>query len=304
MNSIVIELQRDAVGGGGSNADLLRKSLLVAKKLRIHEMEKWLNDEMNGYADEADVPKYRWVGGAIKALNPIRGWIPAQFQDLSIRKRLSKWPLYSSVGEIESIIKNNQEQGAVMLAYPDAIQHTFIRDTPMAAIGIEVPLSSVEGILESVRNFVLRWALQLEADGILGEGFTFSHDERERAAEQHYSINNFYGSVANSQIQQNTSNSSQRLVASAETSNLVAIVEALRGIRGSLDTSAEGAELESEIKTLEAQITSPRPKKAIVREALGSARKILESAAGRLVGEAALRSGGVVEAINQVLRHL
>jgi hypothetical protein len=47
-------------------------------------------------------------------------------------------------------------------------------------------------------------------------------------------------------------------------------------------------EVAAEIRTVEAQLESPRPKSTIVRESLGSVRRILEGAAGGAGGQLAL----------------
>ena len=49
---------------------------------------------------------------------------------------------------------------------------------------LEVSRSSYVAILDKVRNTILNWSLKLEADGILGEGLTFSQQEKKTAAEK------------------------------------------------------------------------------------------------------------------------
>jgi hypothetical protein len=54
--------------------------------------------------------------------------------------------------------------------------------------------------------------------------------------------------------------------------------------RRSGSISDEGRELAAEIATIEIQMESPKPKWSLMREALQSARRIAESAAGRVLG--------------------
>ena len=52
--------------------------------------------------------------------------------------------------------------------------------------------------MDRVRNLVLDWALDLEKNGILGEGMTFSDEEKKRASSQDININgNFQGIIGN-----------------------------------------------------------------------------------------------------------
>jgi hypothetical protein len=53
--------------------------------------------------------------------------------------------------------------------------------------------------MDGVRNTILDWTLKLEADGVLGEGMTFSNDEKKAVmkSETNYHIGNFSGVLGN-----------------------------------------------------------------------------------------------------------
>jgi hypothetical protein len=77
---------------------------------------------------------------------------------------------------------------------------------------IELPRNSIVNIIEQVKNKILGWALILEENGILGEGLSFSKEEKKVAQEEDKIINyvtNIYGDVSDSQIQQGTKRSKQ-----------------------------------------------------------------------------------------------
>jgi hypothetical protein len=67
MNPVVIELQHDALNRDIPVTDLCRKAYVVARKLKITEFKEWLKDELDGYTDNASIPKYREVTGLVKA---------------------------------------------------------------------------------------------------------------------------------------------------------------------------------------------------------------------------------------------
>ena len=75
-----------------------------------------------------------------------------------------------------------------------------------------VGTNQIYNIFECVRNIVLDWSITLEENGILGEGLQFNEVEKNIATTtpiiNNY-INNFFGSVSESQIQQDTKKSSQ-----------------------------------------------------------------------------------------------
>ena len=56
------------------------------------------------------------------------------------------------------------------------------------------------GVLDAVRNAILDWTLKLEQDGILGEGMTFSTEEKQTAMNNGPTYNiagNFHGVIGN-----------------------------------------------------------------------------------------------------------
>ena len=81
MTSLVTELQREALDKSVPAGDLLRKALVVARKLKIEDIQPWLKSELNGYSNSEEGPKYRWVTGEIKAFNPLS--IPSYFHKMA-----------------------------------------------------------------------------------------------------------------------------------------------------------------------------------------------------------------------------
>jgi alkylation response protein AidB-like acyl-CoA dehydrogenase len=67
-------------------------------------------------------------------------------------------------------------------------------DWPVMEVFRVVDRAALAGILDSVRTRVLDWALQLEQDGILGEGMSFTNSDKQKAqATQSIYIQNFTG---------------------------------------------------------------------------------------------------------------
>ena len=72
--------------------------------------------------------------------------------------------------------------------------------------------SAIVNIIEQVKNKILDWALLLEENGIRGENLQFSVEEKEtvkNAPQIINYVNNFFGDVKDSQIQERTKQSSQ-----------------------------------------------------------------------------------------------
>ncbi len=205
MDSLVLELQRDAIDGSISLLDLLRKALVVARKLNIKEFQHWIQNELDGYPDKSEPPKYRFImGGKLKAHNPFHGWIPISIP-IEIDKFISEIPIHQPISQIEALIKNPKNKNLVVM--PPALDNLLRSYFDIRyEIAIHIDPSQVYGVLEAVRNVVLNWSLKLEEDGILGEGMTFSQKEKQIASTHNYN-NDIKISLEQLQMQSSSSES-------------------------------------------------------------------------------------------------
>jgi len=268
----------------------LRKALVISKKLSVTEIEEWIDHELNGYPLDNDcIPDYREVSGEIKVFNPYHGWQPLIFGDSQDARPFSKRKIMQSLGELESI----QKRDCPILQVPfseDVVSCLMsAMEPPPLKPSLHVPLSQVIGIFESVRNQLLLWALELEKQGIMGERMSFSNDEKEAAGSVSYQIINNIGSMQNSQLQQGTHSSTRMLEINNGPENLSDFLSVLNDSIAQLSLMREQqSELEAEIKTIQSQLESPKPKQTVVSECLGSIRNILEGAAGNVTASGML----------------
>lgn len=300
MPSLVEELQKDALNQNVKVTELLQKSLVVATKLKLDEFASWVRLELDGYG-EAEVPAYRVLHGTPQVFNPYRGYQPLHFGSTEHAKRFSKMHFNTPIGQIEHDLIGAIKSGS------DAFQVSFSPEHEkrlMDAIefrlqpSLHINASQFQGILDAVRTIVLEWSLKLEADGITGDGMSFSSMEQERAQAQAvtYNIKNYiHGNINDSQVQMESVSSTQTQITEFDIGQVAKFVEALKSTIEILGLDESGKkEAESEIATLEAQIKSPNPKQSILRESLGSVRRILEGAAGNLVASGLLNQIGVL----------
>ena len=209
MSFLVIELQKSALDDSVTTINLLRKALVVAKKLKISKFEKWINNELNGYEDNNNIPKYRQVYGQLRALNPYRGWIPTSFGENSeMEDMASKKNVGDSISKIEYLLKT--EGNTLCMSFPSEVESMLAKMFQFETkYQLFIDKSKFNRILESVRTIILNWALELECDGILGEEMIFNSEEKEIANEKNYTINNFFGDVSDSNIQQHSNHANQ-----------------------------------------------------------------------------------------------
>jgi hypothetical protein len=290
MNSLVLDLQREALDPRASIAELLRKAIVLAKKLNVREFDGWASNELSGYPADATIPQYRIIRGEIKAWNPYQGWIPVLVEDSELAERLSARANNQGVAELESLQNAGDEKGSLQMPFSKAIEQRLMSGMSLHLVPtLVVPRSAIVRILDTVRNTVLNWSLQLERDGILGEGLSFSADERRIAAGHVYNITHFHGSVSGSQIQQFSNESHQTQSSGPDREALSSFVAQVREAAPTLGLSSDKRqELESDLDTIDSQLKSPNPKKTVVRESLHSVRNIVEEAAGSLVASGIL----------------
>lgn len=112
--SLILELQNLAQAGGTDLAELLRRTKVVAVKLRLPELEAWVEHELNGYPESDEVPQYRTVGTELNMKNPYLGlqpvmWtangaLPEHFSKMAIRYPISQVAHLVNAGVLSAVM--------------------------------------------------------------------------------------------------------------------------------------------------------------------------------------------------------
>lgn len=205
---IVLQLQELAADGNTPIPELLRKALLIATKLGLKDFRQWVLNELNGYDNIDDLPDYRVIYGDLRVHNPYRGYIPFVIQHSEISEMVRRVQVMQSVDSLSHVLTEAEGQIVTFPFPPEAeavlmrMQDSFAAMRPTRVVAC----NQIVGILEQIRTHLLNWALQLEAEGVLGEGLTFSETEKRKAEmSQSINIHNFQGvlgNVSDSQVQQ------------------------------------------------------------------------------------------------------
>lgn len=203
MESIVLELQRKALTADCDVAELVRMTLVVASKLRLDDFRQWAELELNGYPDQP-LPLYRVVKAEVKAHSLYQGWVPIVFKDSKMAEAACSARCRNSVGDLQYMLAHHTEGHCVHLPYSDEVKTMLMRGLDVEAVPTRViGVVQVAGVLDKVRNTILDWALELEQSGILGEGMTFSPEEKEKASTaSSIHIDTFQGVLGNVQAEQ------------------------------------------------------------------------------------------------------
>ena len=284
MTPTVLQLQQESLDRSVSVTDLLRKSLVITIKLKLGEFESWINSELSGYAPLDEVPLYRKVKGSVKFWNPYHGWCPVIFNDPKQGEALSTRNITQAIAELENLA-NDKDDKFFHVPFSQESERRLCNHLNVGFetnISLITPQTEIVRIVEQVRNIILNWSLQLEQDGALGEGMSFTPQETQSAKETPQAVNNFYGPVHNPQIQQSNAtavqvNSQSHIDSDALSSFLKLLVHQIKDLQLSTDQESE---LNAEVETISSQLASPKPKSPILRECVRSIRSILEKAGG------------------------
>lgn len=182
MSSLIQEIIRDALDSSVRLSDLLRKVYAAATKLDLKDTCAWVKWELDGYPSGGTFPDYRRIRGVLKVENPEIGLIPLLMDDRIWAEKLEWRSASQPVAEIEVLLRSNSKGGVIMRFPPDVEKKLMDgqSEDPMRPV-VEFDKAPFQGILDGVRNRVLEWALEMEKNGILGEGMSFSEDERRAA---------------------------------------------------------------------------------------------------------------------------
>jgi len=196
MNSIILELESQAINPNCDIVTLLRKAHVIASKLNLNEFDTWIMWELNGYTNYDDVPEYREIYGELEGWNPSLGWIsviPISEKAAVTQNKFCTQRLHQSISELIELY-NNSKDNHFVISFTNASDYLSKCTNFSTKYRLRFSTHFLKSIVEKVRNCILEWALKLEKKGILGENMIFNDNEKENATAIPQTINNYYGS--------------------------------------------------------------------------------------------------------------
>lgn len=288
MSGLVSELQKACLDSNLRTAEVLQKAYVVARKLGIKEFEDWISKEINGYQINDKIPDYRFVTGQVKVWNPYHGWIPVIADDPRSQEILNSRPSSQPLGSLEDALVRSRTGNNLMMTFTPEQERDILGENSLYANPkLHLSPGVVQGIVDKVRHIVLRWCLDLEAKGIIGEGMTFSEQEK-KAAESSQNIQiHYHGNVSQSQVA--TVRSSQMITTSVNLDEMKTFVKELREHIEKLRLATDQqAQVLADLAAIESQLSAPKPSGGIIAEAYKSIRNITEGMIGSLLASGVL----------------
>ncbi|MBX8652241.1 abortive phage resistance protein [Klebsiella michiganensis] len=198
-NSPVLELQALAGDPSSDIVSVLLKAKMIAIKLNLNDLSEWLEYEIDGYPTADGIPKYRVGRAIVKAFNPYHGWFPVDFSNVptELIESVSEFRITES---ISSMNKPENNDGMVRITMPPKMVDFVFgsRNIPLEVCWF-FSANKLKHIVTTVRNKVLTWSLELEKQGIMGDGLLFTQKEKDAAPMTitNNNTNNFHATVNN-----------------------------------------------------------------------------------------------------------
>lgn len=210
MSGLIEELVSDASDATKPVSQLLRRMKVAAVRLRLDDLEAWVEHELNGYETGAAVPSYRIQSGNPMCEHVVRGHEPLNISDEATRALLRQIPIHQSVGSIENLLTQPDKGNSIYwFNYDDRTTAQILAYNRglLRSVGIKLDESRLVDVVDAVRDRILTWALSMEKAGVTGEGLSFTSAEQKAAQGV---TNIFYGD--NARINQNSADNSSNTV--------------------------------------------------------------------------------------------
>jgi hypothetical protein len=294
MSGLIFEIQQSCLKDNFPVESLLRRVKLAATKLKLGTLESWVDNELNGY--DGDIPVHRVLHGEPLAWNPFNGWISVQTDNSDWAVALGTVRVSQGIGGLRDLIESNDGGTYHFPIPPDIVVHLNqgmrVKTSKMV---VKVPRGGIVGILDFVRNMVLDWTIEMERNGVIGDGFSFDAQEVENAKAVMTTFN--IGTIGNFAGNMGTGNTAGDIALTA--TNIAQVRETMQKLRNAAPTLIEnGADgnLPDLIDAVLNEADKQTPNVGRLKTLTQDVRAALAGAAGNLTAEGAIALvGGVLK---------
>lgn len=176
--SLLREIQDTTTAPDFRLADILRKAKILAARLAHQAFKDWIEKELNGYGTDDELPQYRILtdlGSRGDFFGPFGSGvknapIPLLSFPQELAEALSKVNVVMSVSAIENIVAQANQAGESILRalWPaDAVAlygSNVYEHMNCGQAWRDISTSSLIAILDTVRNSILDFVLEIEAE--------------------------------------------------------------------------------------------------------------------------------------------
>jgi len=190
--SLLAEIERGALNDSVSLAATLRRCIALGAQTRSAELRDWASNELSGFRNDKDIPKYRIIHvplkiDAVAITAQIRGQqiSPTDLPDVVQGHISEELRLAYGVGDIQALIRNAERSGqrTVKLSSDGAADVVKMMNLEMQNAGQsimalywDVSISRLGGMLDQIRTTLVRLVSEMRA--------TMSDDELMPSSEE------------------------------------------------------------------------------------------------------------------------
>lgn len=257
---------------------ILRKTLVLAKKLNLSDLEILIKSELNWYDNKGKIPKYRIVKGArIVWWNPYYGWILANIDNDKLFDLLTTIKIYESISVIE---KFAQRWAAVSLS--TEYMSSFMNIS--TEYKVQVGKTPFINIIEYLKNFILETCIDLEKEWINGNWISFSNKEVQVAKNIPSVTNIFYWEIKTNNLQISSDNSQQNIEVSAlNIDEIKNFLSQLKAYNSQIKELPNSQEIQEKLDLLEQEIVKQKPSEWLIKNSLLFIQNALSWASWNLI---------------------
>ena len=172
--SLIKEIQEAAVDSSIDLPTLLRKCRLLAARMRNQDLAQWVDYELNRYPSRESLPSYRILGAQSfgdfydSLGNGIKSApIPSYSVPSEVREFVTTQSFLVGVGEIDAMVQNFKNSPTIQLRWSSDVSlrlgESIYAGFSCFGAWKMVSRSAVIGILETVRNRILEFSIEIEA---------------------------------------------------------------------------------------------------------------------------------------------
>jgi AbiTii len=174
---LVDEIIEMAVHSDKPVSTMLRKFLLLAYELKNDKLKAWTENELSGYDKEGDLPEYRDINVVSKGtfLGPLGATmqgrpIPSLILEKEHRHYVDRAKLFQPIAAYDRAVTGKKVHDATINWPTNLVGHyqrKIIEGWALHSAWQEIPASVFISIVETVRNRVLKFTLEIRNE--LGE---------------------------------------------------------------------------------------------------------------------------------------
>lgn len=183
--SLIEIIQKQAIDANSDVNSLLLSAKLAASKLGQIDSVKWIKKELTGYSSSTDpLPEYRIIQCRPQFFNDVhRKWFPLICDELNTAR------ITDGAGKIQELIR--QQDGDPSILITGELRDYICRGLRFETdVRLLLDKANLKAILDEDRHKILDWTIELERNGIKGEGLSFPQEQIDRGKHLTITINN------------------------------------------------------------------------------------------------------------------